>query len=223
MNKESLYPTRRQKAFFVGGATEPQKYHIVVSASFMYFRYALRFIILLYIIIAMVSGFELLSAIMVTDVVAKAQIVPTFKALLMAILAGTMALMHNQILLIMGHGYLSRESQLHIDRLTLLSECKAGLSIIKSMYLFSVISSVVVLWILWGGYGTPFYNNQISEQLVAGTQVVAKLKEGFDAFEVNGMATAFKPFLWFTGLALVLAFFIGALGWIQATIARAKI
>lgn len=220
MTKKSIYPTRRQKGFFRSYDAGVEQYHLVTSASIMYFRHTFRLIILIYAVFAIVSGFELLSGVLVTELAAKTKIVATSMAALMLVLSVTMGMLHNQILLILGHGYKSHDAQLYVDRLTTKEECSASLKIIKSMYLIAIVISVVMLWFLWGMYGTPLYNGQFSSQINAGSAFLAELVQ--DSEEVSS-AQLFKPYLWTGSLALISTLLIGILGYIQVVIAKTRI
>lgn len=217
MTKKSIYPTRRQKAFFESYDTGVEQYHLVTSGSIMYFRHIFRLIILIYAVFAIISGFELLSGILVTDLGAQNKIVTPSMATIMLVLAVTMGMIHNQILLILGHGYKSRDAQLYVDRLTTKEECDASLKIIQSMYSITMVISVVMLWFLWGMYGTPFYSGQFGSQINSG---LAVLNQGS---ETAGSSQLFKPYLWTGSLALISTLLIGLLGSVQTIIAKTKI
>lgn len=216
MTKQSIYPTLRQKAFFESYDVGVQQYHLITSGSIMYFRFVFRMIILIYTLLAIMGGFELLSIVLVEDAYAKSQMVTAGVAGSMLVLTVTMGMIHNQILLILGHGYKSSESQLYVDRLTLKEDCGVSVVIIRSMYLIAIVVAAVMLWILWGGIGTPMYSGALGEQLAAANHF-------FGNTETITNIKPVKPFLWFSSMGLLSILFMAILGWIQATIARAKI
>lgn len=220
MTKQSIYPTRRQKAFFESYDVGVQQFHLVTSGSIMYFRHIFRLIILIYAVLALVSGFELLSGVLVENISVQNKIVAPSLAGLMLVLTVSMGMIHNQILLILGHGYKSRDAQLYVDRLTTNDECKTSLKIIKSMYVIAIVIPIVLLWFLWGMYGTPLYGGQFSYQMKSGVAVLASLVQGGQSTSNTHL---FKPYLFIGSAALLSSLFMGCLGWIQVVWAKARV
>lgn len=220
MTKSSIYPTRRQKAFFESYDVNIKQFHVVTSGSIMYFRYLFRLIILMYAVFSIISGFELLSAVMVTDLDVQSKIVAPSLAGLMLVLTVAMGLIHNQILLILGHGYKSNDAQLYVDRLTTNEECRASLTIIKSMYFIAIVIPLVLLWFLWGMYGTPFYDGQFLYQIKAAGSVFGTVFNGSVSSSINSL---FRPYLFVGSFALLSCLSMALLGLIQVTIAKARV
>lgn len=223
MTKQSIYPTSRQKAFFEGADATVEDYHLITSGSFMFFRFAFKSIIFIYIVLAIMGGFELLSIVLAGKDVAKTQMLSTGMTTLILVLSVTMGMVQNQILLILGHGYKSKDAQLYVDRLTKKEDCSANLAIIKSMYIIAVVIALALLWLLWGMFGTPMYSGEFSEQVAAISSVVKSMNAGAGVSDMVGSSKQFKPFLWFGGIALITAALLAAMGWVQATIARARL
>lgn len=223
MTKQSIYPTSRQKAFFEGADATVENYHLITSGSFMFFRFAFKSIIFIYIVLAIMGGFELLSIVLAGKNVAKTQMLSTGMTTLILVLSVTMGMLQNQILLILGHGYKSKDAQLYVDRLSKKEDCSVNLTIIKSMYLIAVVIALALLWLLWGMFGTPMYSGEFSEQITAIGSVIESMNNGASASDVVGSSKQFKPYLWFGGVALVTAALLAAIGWIQATITSARL
>ena len=211
MTKPSIYPTKRQKAFFANYDEKIEQYHLITSGSIMYFRHIFRLLILIYMVFVIVTGFELFSGLLVSDLNTQNKIVAPSMAGIMLVLTITMLMAHNQILLILGHGYKDHEAQLYVDRLTTKEECIASLKIVQSMFVIAVVTSLFLLWVLWGMYGTPFYDGQIGLQVKA-------LKSILEGLSGGGMASAaqlFVPFLWVGTAAFFCALAVATLGWLQ--------
>lgn len=219
-DKTSIYPTRRQKAFFESNHVELQYHHGITSTAAMYFRFMLRIMILVYVIMAVISGFELFSILITKNAESTRQMVSLSKAFLMLTLILTMILMHNQVMLILGHGYKNKSAQIYVDRLSTVEECRANLSIIKSFFAFTGIMATIMLWILWGGYGTPFYNGLFGSQLSQVLNTAISLKND-DSLSASG--NLIKPYLWIGSVSFLLVILMAVLGWIQAATSRIKI
>lgn len=222
MTKQSIYPTRRQKAFFESCDVGVEQFHLVTSASIMYFKHTFKLIILIYAVLAFISGFELLSGVLVESVSIQSKIVAPSMAGLMLVLLVAMGMIHNQILLILGHGYKSREAQLYVDRLTTNEECRTSLTIIRSMYVIAIVIPVVLLWFIWGMYGTPFYGGQFGDQMGVVSAISSAMTQGAEV-QVANSTQLLKPYLWAGSFGLLCAFLSACLGWMQVTLAKSKV
>lgn len=226
MSKKNLYPTQRQKAVFSSESLEVKPYHMVASTTFMFFRYIVRAMILLYIIIGVLCAFELISYLFTTNPQTKRQITSLGTMGLFFGLASMMGLIHNQILLILGHGYGDKTAQLYVDSLSTVEDCIANISIVKSMCLFSAIMNVMCIWLVWGAWGTPFYKGMFGSQLSALQAVLEVFSQQILAYTYAGYppyAIEFKSLYWMVSALFLIAFLISVLGLIHANISKSKI
>ena len=218
MTNQSLYPTHRQKALFESADVKIKYHHVITSAAIIHFRLTFKVIMLAYVAILTLAGFELIG-IALSKGGDQSQMISFSMAVLVMVLAGTMGLMHNQVMLVLGHGYKSKEAQLYVDRLTPLSDCQSNLKIIRSMYLFAGIIALVFLWLLWGLYGTPLYKGEWLSQTVAIKSFISQ----FSGISTDTNYKLAKPFLWVVTVTLLLVLGSTIMGWIQAKIAENKI
>lgn len=186
----------------------------------------MRMIILFYIVIGFLCAFELISYLLASNYKTKFQIASLGNTGLFFAIASLMGLVHNQIILILGHGYRDKTAQLYVDSLSTVEECIANLSIVRSMYLFSAIMNIVCLWIIWGAWGTPFYKGTFGIQLDALLSVIEVFGQQlqvtiYDGYPPN--ALKLKPLYWLVSSLLFTASLLAVLGWIQAGISRLKI
>lgn len=218
MTNQSLYPTNRQRALLESADVKIKYHHVITSAAIIHFRLTFKVIMLAYVVIMTLGVFELIG-IALSKGGDQSQMLSFGMAFLVVILAGTMGLMHNQVMLVLGHGYKSKEAQLYVDRLTPLGDCQSNLKIIRSMYLFASIIALIFLWVLWGLYGTPLYEGEWLSQTVALKSFIG---------QVSGLTTdsnyqLAKPFIWVATVTLLLVIGSAVMGWIQAKIAENKI
>lgn len=219
MTNQSIYPTNRQKALFGGTDVKIKYHHVITSAAIMHFKLTFKLIMIAYAAIMILGGFELVG-VLLSKGSDQGQMLSFGMALLVVVLSGTMGLMHNQVMLVLGHGYKSKESQLYVDRLTSIEECQGNVKVIRSMYIFSFVIAAVFLWVLWGLYGTPLYSGEWATQSAAAGGFIEQFK---DSSATNGTDKLIKPFLWVATDLLLLVIGASVLGWIQAKVSDKKI
>lgn len=223
MSEESLYPTRREKSLYENKHAKIEKYHTITSSSIVLFRKTYSLLILIYMLLLVISGFEILANLMANSPLVRARNVPVGVVLLIAILISISALMHNQILLILGHGYKEKSAQLVVDEITPLSDCYVSLKLIRTMYGLAIVMPVIMIFVLWWLAGPESITEQINIQMIG-------LRSLWDAINASGdlkvADNAYKYIKWYllavTG-GLGLALFMAVSGWLLATIARSRI
>ena len=219
MTNQSIYPTNRQKALFEDSDVKIKYHHVITSASIMHFRLTFKLIMLAYVIIMILSGFELIGTLL-SKGGDQTQMLSFGMALLVTVLAGSMGLMHNQIMLVLGHGYKSIEDKLYVDRLTPLEDCLSNIKISRSMYICSGVMGLVFLWVLWGLYGTPLYKGEWATQASAFSSFMSQVSGGE---RLNDSYKLAKPFLWVATNVMFLVVGASILGWFQTKITDKKL
>lgn len=224
MSENSLYPTKREKAMYESTHAKVEKYHQVTSSAIVLFRKTYSLLIFIYMLLLVVSGFELLANLMADGPLIRARTVPLGLVFLMATLIAISMLMHNQVLLILGHGYKEKSAQLYVDHLTSLADCYVSLKLIRTMYVLAIFMPLIMLLPLWWFAGAESISEQINLQIAGFHSLV-------EAMSVNGEGVAaadnaykhIKWYLWGVTIALVIAVALSVLGWLQATVARSRI
>lgn len=223
MTQESMYPTRREKANYKEPAAKIEKYHRVTSSSIVLFRKTYGLLIFIYMLLLVISGFELLANLMADGPLVRARTVSVGVVLLMATLIAVCLMMHNQILLILGHGYKEKSAQLCVDKLTTLNECCVSLKLIRTMYVLAIFMPAISLLPLWWFVGAESIPEQVNIQLEALRSLWAVLTASGDVVSTDYAYKNVKWYLWALTAGLGLASIIGVMGWLQAVIARSRV
>lgn len=224
-NKE-LYPNLRAKALFeCSRHGEVKPYHKQTSAAIMFFRYVYRTILILFSIMFIASLWELVTGLLITSGNHN-QFLTARTSIFMLVLSGTLFMLNNQILLVLGHGFKDKTAQLYVDRLSSIEDCIANLKTISAMYLFTFVVSIVGLWAMWGAYGTPLYHGLIGEQVNALSSVIEVMGQQqttpyFEGFTKE--STSFKPFYLVATICFIITLALSVLGYANSKIIRVKL